>query len=407
MSQAPECFCLSSRIAGCSNQVCRPQGDAENGHDDFCHGSRVQAMDTFASVDADVLWRIFNFVLLVRWPALDGDANELHQLQSTLRHLRSRCPAIARTCRLAARLLREHHVTFRRLQQLLRQAVAVRFQRLVDEAAPRPDGVYGLSPHALRLPRRPGFRFELRSDLESQRPWMEPLAAVSLELVPILAREMLVHDGCGRVPAFHGLLSPPERRREWSAMLGKPCRLDISRLLYGRRHSCFPFIEISAGAMHDEGLLPICDLLDAMSSPRVASFEELLDDSGLAETNILITLGEADNAVHPQVYTDWGAFPGAGMAILRFFGEGGREVCLECLVSGFDHSKTRLSWGEGPNSTLMRGVLHAWGFENLEHSHATLGRIDPDDRPCYVPDFIALPEAVTSFAHAMELAIRS
>jgi len=236
--------------------------------------------------------------------------------------------------------------------------------------------------------------FELHTRYDRQRPWWEPLAAMPIEVVPVLVREMpfpappAEHVGfltapSPASPAEHiGILTAPGTRKSWTAMLGQAFSLDLTRLLFGRRHSSFPFIEISNGPKHNEDDLPIDDLLDAMQSSQVPAFEKLLRGCGLKYADVCITFGQTDHG-RCRKDTDCGPYPGPGVAIFRFFKENYEEIAMECLVAGFDHAESKMGWVDSV------------------HSQSSLGRINTGDRPSHVCDFIALPQAEVSFNHVM------
>lgn len=390
---------------------------------------------------------MLKFLFSVPADLLNGDAQDIVQLRLALRRLHrqdgeivlptARMP-IAAVCHLAAQQLRKYPVTVPHLQHLLRTAVAARFQRLEqEEEVPLPDGMHG--PHrngeyaelqhhleqGMTLERRIAFRaFDVHTDSETQRPWREPLVAISLEVVPVLVREMLPEHH-RQLPTGHtGKLAAPECRKSWAAMLGKPLCLDIARLLFGRRHSTFPFIEISH--KYSQDCLPIDDLLDVMHSSQVSLFDQLLHDCGLTRTNVIITLGQGrqrnergwhDGWPERPIFTDWGRYPGPGLAILSFFDDDGEnEICMECLVAGFDHAETRMSWGEADHlapqppfpppplpTTTDRHPPPRQSVINW-NAQGGAGHINPEDRTGrLVRDFVSLPQAEVSFNHVMSL----
>ena len=89
--------------------------------------------------------------------------------------------------------------------------------------------------------------------------------------------------------------------------------------------------------------------------------------------------------VERSIFTDWGA-PSPGVPIFRFFDhDTDNEINMECLVAGFDHAGSSMTW-----------EAHACG-------RGTIVCNNPDDRTRLVYDFIAHPQAEVPCGHAMRL----
>lgn len=134
-----------------------------------------------------------------------------------------------------------------------------------------------------------------------------------------------------------------------------------------------------------------------------------------SRADVIITLGQSrhteetdwpgDWPVERPICNDWGDYPGPGVAILRFYDDDAQtEITMECLVAGFDHAQTRMSWGSGfCQARLLRERVLGPSLIMKSMMQSTSGHINPHDRTSLVHDLIVLPQAEVSFSHAMSL----